>query len=52
MLHHDTAPARKALRVKQFLGQKFITEMEYPPSSLDLVLSDLWLFPEMSALKG
>jgi hypothetical protein len=30
-LHHDNAPAHKALSVKQFLAQKWITEKEHPP---------------------
>jgi hypothetical protein len=39
--------------VKQFLAQKSITEMEYPPYSPDLALNDFWLFPKIkSALKG
>jgi hypothetical protein len=36
ILHHDNAPAQKALSVKQFLAQKSITEKENPPCSLDL----------------
>jgi hypothetical protein len=32
-LHHDNAPAHKALSVKQFLVKKSITEMENPPYS-------------------
>jgi transposase len=37
ILHHNNAPAHEALSVKQFLAQKLITEMEYPPYSPDLV---------------
>jgi hypothetical protein len=40
ILHHNIAPAHKALSVKQFLAQKSITEMELPPLSLDLALND------------
>jgi hypothetical protein len=29
ILHHDNAPAHKALSVKQFLAKKSITEMEH-----------------------
>jgi transposase len=36
ILHHDNAPAHKALSVKQFLAQKSVTEMERPPYSRDL----------------
>jgi hypothetical protein len=52
ILHHDNAPAHKALSVRQLLAQKFITEMERPPCSSDLSPNDFWLFPETkSALK-
>jgi hypothetical protein len=41
------------LSLKQFLAHKLITEMEHPPYSLDLALSDFWMFPKIeSALKG
>jgi transposase len=46
ILHHDKAPAHKALSVKQFLAQKSITEMEYPPCSPDLAPNDC-LFPKI-----
>jgi hypothetical protein len=53
ILHHDNAPAHKALPVKQFLDQKFITEMEHPPHSPDLDPYNFWLFLKIkSALKG
>jgi hypothetical protein len=52
-LHHDNAPAHKALTVKQLLAQKLITEMEHLPYSPDLALNDFWLLPKIkSALKG
>jgi histone-lysine N-methyltransferase SETMAR len=44
ILHHDNAPAHKALSVKQFLNQKSTTEMEHPPYSPHLALNDFWLF--------
>jgi hypothetical protein len=48
-----TAPAHKALSVKQFLVQKSITEVEHPPCYPDLALNDFWLFTKIkSALKG
>jgi hypothetical protein len=48
ILHHDNAPAHKALSVKHFLAQKSITEMEQPSCSPDLAQ-----FPKIkSALKG
>jgi len=41
------------ISVKQFVAQKFITEMEHLPSSPDLAPNDFWLFPKIkSALKG
>jgi hypothetical protein len=53
VLHHDNAPAYKVLSVKQFLAQKSITKMEYPPCSPDFDLNDFWLFQKLnSALKG
>jgi transposase len=53
ILHYDNASAHKALSVKQFLAQKSITEMGYPPCSPDLALNDFLLFPKIkSALKG
>jgi hypothetical protein len=53
ILHHDNAPADRALTVKQFLAQKSITEKEHPSYSSDLAPVDLWLFPKLkSALKG
>jgi len=53
ILHNDNAPAHKALSVKQFVAQKFITEMEHPLYSPDLALNDFWLFPKIKyVLKG
>jgi hypothetical protein len=51
-LHHDNAPAHKALFVKKFMAQKFITEMKPPSHSPHLDTNNLWLFPKIkSALK-
>jgi hypothetical protein len=48
-----TAPAHKALSVKQFLAQKLITEMEYPSYSHHLAPNDFWLFTTIKfALEG
>jgi hypothetical protein len=53
VLHHDNAPAHKALSMKQFLAHRSITEMEHPLSSPDLAQNDFWLSPKIkSALKG
>jgi transposase len=52
ILHHDNAPAHKALSVKQFLAQKSIDEMEPPPYSPDSAPNGFWLFPKIKfALK-
>jgi hypothetical protein len=41
------------LSIKQFLTQKSINEMDYPPFFPDLALNDFWLFPKIKfALKG
>jgi hypothetical protein len=53
ILHHDNAPAHKALSVKQFLPQKLVTEMEHPSCSPDWALDDFCLLPKVKfALKG
>jgi hypothetical protein len=49
ILHHDSAPANKALSSKHFLAQKLITEMERPPYSLGLAPNDFWLFPKIKS---
>jgi transposase len=51
--HHDNAPAHKVLSVKQFLAQKFITDVQLPPYSPDLASNDLSDTPKIkSILKG
>jgi hypothetical protein len=51
-LHHDSASAKKALSVKQFVAQKLFNVMERLCSP-NLALNDIQLFPEIkSALKG
>jgi hypothetical protein len=40
ILHHDSAPVHKALTLKQFLAQKWITETEDAPYYPDLVSND------------
>jgi hypothetical protein len=53
ILHHDNAPAHKALSVKQFLAQKLINEMENPSYFHVLAPNYFWLFPKIkSASKG
>ena len=53
ILHQDNAPAHNASSVKQFLANKNITVLEYPPYSPDLTPCDFCLFPKIkSVLKG
>jgi transposase len=53
ILHQDNAPAHTALSVKQFLAEKQIAVLEYPPYSPDLAPCDFFLFPKVkSVLKG
>ena len=44
-LHHDNAPAHKALNVKQFLTKNSMTQLLRPPYSPDLAPCDFFLFP-------
>jgi hypothetical protein len=44
----DNAAAHKVFPVSQFLAQKSITELEYPPFSLDLASNGFWLFPKIN----
>jgi hypothetical protein len=41
ILHHDNAPAHKAFSAHQFLAQKLITEVKYPPCSHCSLLNSL-----------
>ena len=53
ILHHDNAPARMALSVREFLATKQITVLEHPASSPDLAPCDFFLFPKIKEiLKG
>ena len=53
ILHHDNAPARTALSVREFLATKQITGLEHPAYSPDLDPSDFFLFPKIKEiLKG
>jgi len=53
ILHHDNAPARMALSVREFLATKQITVLEHPASSPDLAPCDFFLFPKIKdILKG
>jgi len=53
ILHHDNAPAHKALSVREFLATKQIALLEHPAYSPDLAPSDFFLFPKIKeTLKG
>jgi alpha-L-fucosidase len=53
ILHHDNAPAHKALSVKNLKDQKSITEMRHPSYFFDSAPTDFWLFPKNKVcLKG
>jgi hypothetical protein len=49
-LHHDYAPAHKALSVREFLATKQIIMLEHPAYSPDLVPSDFFLFPKIKEI--
>ncbi|UYV82425.1 hypothetical protein LAZ67_21002056 [Cordylochernes scorpioides] len=53
MLHHDNAPANRALSVGAFLTKNSMLTMPHPPYSPDLAPNDFFLFSRMkSVLKG
>jgi hypothetical protein len=53
ILHHDNAPAHKALSCQAVSVQKSITEVECPPISSNLAPADFWLLAKIkSALMG
>ena len=52
-MHQDNAPAHAALSVQQFLVDKNIATLQYPPYSPDLAPCDFFLFPKLkSVFKG
>lgn len=53
VLHHDNAPAHRALTTRAFLASKNTTVAPQPPYSPDLAPCDFFLFPKMKMrLKG
>jgi len=50
LLHHDNAPAHKALSIRQFLAEKNIAVLEQPPYSPDLAPCDFFLFPKLKGI--
>ena len=52
-MHHDNAPAHKALSVREFLASKQITALVHPAYSPDLAPNDFFPFPKIKEiLKG
>ncbi|UYV81497.1 hypothetical protein LAZ67_20001364 [Cordylochernes scorpioides] len=53
MLHHDNAPAHRALSVGDYLTKNSMLTMPHPPYSPDIAPNDFFLFPRMkSVIKG
>ena len=53
LLHHDNAPAHKALGIQEFLAKNNIAVLEQPPYSPDLAPCDFFLFPKLKeVIKG
>ncbi len=50
LLHHDNAPAHKALHTHAHLNETGIKLLEQPPYSLDLASADFFLFPRLKQL--
>jgi len=47
ILHHDNAPARSALIMREFLARNSITVLKHPPYSPDLAPCDFFVVPQM-----
>ena len=47
ILHHDNAPAHKAIIVNEFLAKNSTNLIEQPPYSPDLAPADFFLFPKL-----
>ena len=53
LLHHDNAPARNAVSVRQLLVKKQIEALDHPLYFPDLAPCDFWLFPRLKiVIKG
>ena len=52
-LHHDKAPAHRAVTTNEFLAKHNIPSLPQPPYSPDLAPCDLFLFPQLKkTMKG
>ena len=53
ILHHDNAPAHRAVTTNEFLAKHNIPLLPQPPYSPDLALCDFFLFPQLkNIMKG
>jgi len=53
ILHHDNAPAHRAVTTNEFLAKHNIPSLPQPPHSPDLAPCDFFLFPQLKkAMKG
>jgi hypothetical protein len=53
ILHHDNAPAHRAVTTNEFLVKHKIPSLPHPPSSPDLALCDFFLFLQLKkTMKG
>jgi transposase len=53
VLHHNNAPSRASLLVREFLAKQTVAMLPQPPYSPDLAPPDFFLFPWLkSSLKG
>jgi histone-lysine N-methyltransferase SETMAR len=50
ILHRDSAPVHKVVRVQEFLAKKYITKMDHPPDSSGLAPCEFWLFPKLKKM--
>jgi len=46
ILHHDNAPAHRAVTTNEFLAKHNILSLQHPPYSPDLAPCDFFLFPQ------
>ena len=49
-LHHDNAPDHAALSIGQFIAERNIATLEYPPYSPDLAPCDFFLFSKIKSV--
>jgi len=53
ILHHDNAPAHRAVTTNEFLAKHNIPSLPHPPYSPDLAPCDFFLFPQLKkTMKG